>query len=175
MFFKGPRYYGQITVINKFTVFPKMNTHLEISAHPQMSAYQKQWVFKGGEYTKPMGFDGWFSKGGSTQNQWALDFFYCFNFLMSSSLMSALRKCAFFAVVFGHTRCNFEIWKVRKSQQKMAPRSNPLTNSLNMQMNIMSAVASSPTGSFFSFPTIVLPHAIPSIPLSTFAHYFVQF
>ena len=58
-----------------------MNAHLEINA------YQKQWFSKGGvhktdgfwwvifqrgEYTKPMGFGGWFFKGGSTQNQWAL-------------------------------------------------------------------------------------------------------
>ena len=29
-------------------------------------------IFQRGEYTKPMGFDGWFFKGGSTQNRWAL-------------------------------------------------------------------------------------------------------
>ena len=29
-------------------------------------------IFQRGEYTKPMGFDGWFFKGGSTQNQWIL-------------------------------------------------------------------------------------------------------
>ena len=42
-----------------------------------------RWVIfqRGGEYTKPMGFDGWFFKGGSTQNQWDLMgfgiVFYC--------------------------------------------------------------------------------------------------
>ena len=31
------------------------------------------WVsFQRGEYMKPMAFDGWFFKGGSTQNRWAL-------------------------------------------------------------------------------------------------------
>ena len=29
-------------------------------------------IFQRGEYTKPMGFDGWFFKGRSTQNRWAL-------------------------------------------------------------------------------------------------------
>ena len=29
-------------------------------------------IFQRGEYTKPMGFDGWFFKGGSTQNRWGL-------------------------------------------------------------------------------------------------------
>ena len=29
-------------------------------------------IFQRGEYTKPMGCDGWFSKGGSTQNRWAV-------------------------------------------------------------------------------------------------------
>ena len=34
------------------------------------------WVsFQRGEYTKPMGFDGWLSKEGSTQNRWLLEFF----------------------------------------------------------------------------------------------------
>ena len=54
------------------TVFDEINAHLEISAH------QKQWVFKGGEYIKPMGFGGWFFKGGSTQNRWALTVFGIF-------------------------------------------------------------------------------------------------
>ena len=32
-----------------------------------------RWViFQRGEYMKPRGFDGWFFKGGSTQNQWGL-------------------------------------------------------------------------------------------------------
>ena len=39
-------------------------------------------IFQRGEYRKPMGFDGWFFKGGSTQNRWLLMgfgmFFYCF-------------------------------------------------------------------------------------------------
>ena len=30
-------------------------------------------IFQRGEYTKPMAFDGWFFKRGSTQNRWALD------------------------------------------------------------------------------------------------------
>ena len=40
------------------------------------------WVtFQRGEYTKPMGFDGWLFKGGSTQNRWlVMDFG---NFLLS--------------------------------------------------------------------------------------------
>ena len=29
-------------------------------------------IFQRGEYIKPMAFDGWFFKGGSTQNRWAL-------------------------------------------------------------------------------------------------------
>ena len=29
-------------------------------------------IFQRGEYTKPMGFGGWFFKGGSTQNRWVL-------------------------------------------------------------------------------------------------------
>ena len=29
-------------------------------------------IFQRGEYTKPMGFDGWLSKGGSTQNRWTV-------------------------------------------------------------------------------------------------------
>ena len=75
---------------------PKQHTvFAEINAHPEISAHQKQWFFKGGstwnrwglmddfskegvhktdgfwwvifqrgEYTKPMGFDGWFFKRG---------------------------------------------------------------------------------------------------------------
>ena len=37
-------------------------------------------IFQRGEYTKPTAFDGWFFKGGSTQNRWAVmgDFFICF-------------------------------------------------------------------------------------------------
>ena len=30
------------------------------------------WIFQRGDYTKPMGFDGWFFKGGTTQNRWSL-------------------------------------------------------------------------------------------------------
>ena len=29
-------------------------------------------IFQRGEYIKPMDFDGWFFKGGSTQNRWIL-------------------------------------------------------------------------------------------------------
>ena len=68
--------------MNARTVFTETNLHPEISAH------QKTVIFQRGEYTKPMAFDGWFSKGGvhktdgfwwvifkggSTQNQWAFD------------------------------------------------------------------------------------------------------
>ena len=60
---------------NKLSYFSK-------NAHPEISAHQKQWFFKGGstqnrwllmgdfskggEYTKPMALGGWFFKGGST-------------------------------------------------------------------------------------------------------------
>ena len=52
--------------MGQYPVFAEMN------AHPQISAHQKQSVFKGGKYTIPMAFDGWFftGGGGSTQNQW---------------------------------------------------------------------------------------------------------
>ena len=30
------------------------------------------WFFKGGKYMKPMGFDGWFFKGESTQYRWVV-------------------------------------------------------------------------------------------------------
>ena len=33
----------------------------------------------GREYTKPMGFDGWFFKGRSTQNRWLLECFFIFS------------------------------------------------------------------------------------------------
>ena len=33
-------------------------------------------IFQRGEYTKPMGSDGWFSKGGSTQKQWLLELLF---------------------------------------------------------------------------------------------------
>ena len=33
-------------------------------------------IFQRGEYMKPMGCDGWFFKGGSTQNQWLLECFF---------------------------------------------------------------------------------------------------
>ena len=33
---------------------------------------QKTVIFQRGEYTKPMGCDGWFFKGGSTQNRWVV-------------------------------------------------------------------------------------------------------
>ena len=44
---------------------------------PQNKHSLKTVLFQRGEYTKPMAFDGWFFKGGSTQNRWALmgDFF----------------------------------------------------------------------------------------------------
>ena len=35
-------------------------------------------IFQKGEYTKPMGFDGWFLKGGSTQNRWDLELYVVF-------------------------------------------------------------------------------------------------
>ena len=36
-------------------------------------------IFQRGEYTKPMAVDGWFFKGGSTQNRWILmGFGVCF-------------------------------------------------------------------------------------------------
>ena len=59
----------------------------EISAHPEINTHQKQWFSKGGvhktdgfwwvifqrgEYIKPMASEGWFFKGGSTQNRWLL-------------------------------------------------------------------------------------------------------
>ena len=50
----------------------KSTTFIEINAHPEINAHQKNSDFSKGEYTKPMGFDGWFFKGGSTQNRWAL-------------------------------------------------------------------------------------------------------
>ena len=66
---------------------------------PEISAHQKQWFSKGGggvhktdgfwwmifhrgEYIKPMGFDGWFFKGGSTQNRWLLMDFECLLLLL---------------------------------------------------------------------------------------------
>ena len=54
----------------------------EINAHPEVSIHQKL-IFQRGEYTKPMGFDGWFFEGGSTQNWWAL---------MSSGVLFLLLK-----------------------------------------------------------------------------------
>ena len=45
----------------------------EINAHHEMSAYQKQWFFKGGSTQNRWLFDGWFFKGGSTQNRWVFD------------------------------------------------------------------------------------------------------
>ena len=39
---------------------------------PQNRRPPKTVIFQRGKYTKPMGFDGWFFKGGSTQNRWAL-------------------------------------------------------------------------------------------------------
>ena len=86
---------------NRYTVFTKIN------AHPEISAHQEQWFFKGGstqnrwvlmgdfskggvhktdgfwwvifqrgEYTKPMGCDGWLFKGGvhKTDGLWMGDF-----------------------------------------------------------------------------------------------------
>ena len=59
----------------ELTVFAEINAH-------QKSEFSKggvhktdgfRWViFQRGEYTKPMAFDGWFFKGGSTQNRWLL-------------------------------------------------------------------------------------------------------
>ena len=39
---------------------------------PQNKRPPKTVVFPRGEYTKPMAFDGWFFRGGSTQNRWGL-------------------------------------------------------------------------------------------------------
>ena len=39
---------------------------------PQNKRPPKTVILQRGEYTKPMGFDGRFFKGGSTQNRWAL-------------------------------------------------------------------------------------------------------
>ena len=49
----------------------------QINAHPEINAIRnkrppKTVIFQRGEYTKPMAFNGWFFKGGSTQNRWAL-------------------------------------------------------------------------------------------------------
>ena len=41
----------------------------EINAQSQNKRPPKTVIFQRGEYTKPMGFDGWFFKGGSTQNR----------------------------------------------------------------------------------------------------------
>ena len=73
-----------------------LNTVLaEINAHPEISAHQNSWFSKKrvhktdgfwwvisqrGEYTKPMAFDGWFFKEGSTQNRWVLTSFGMFFF-----------------------------------------------------------------------------------------------
>ena len=94
--------YRQTIGCFRFPVFPRVAKRItahalyivtrstvlaEINAHPEISVHQKQWFSKGGvhktdgfwwvlfqrgEYTKPMGFDGWFFKGGSTQNRWVL-------------------------------------------------------------------------------------------------------
>ena len=39
---------------------------------PRYKRPPKTVIFQRGDYTKPMAFDGWFFKGGSTQNQWVL-------------------------------------------------------------------------------------------------------
>ena len=39
---------------------------------PRNKRPPKTVIFQRGEYTKPKGFDGWFFKGGSTQNRWIL-------------------------------------------------------------------------------------------------------
>ena len=39
---------------------------------PRNNRPPKTVIFQRGEYTKPMAFDGWFFKGGSTQNRWLL-------------------------------------------------------------------------------------------------------
>ena len=44
----------------------------EINAHPRNKRPPKTVMFQRGEYTKPMGCDGWFFKGGSTQNRWVV-------------------------------------------------------------------------------------------------------
>ena len=44
----------------------------EINTHPPQRP-SKTVIFQRGEYTKPMGFDGWFFKGGSTWNRWAFE------------------------------------------------------------------------------------------------------
>ena len=56
---------GNISALFKMTVFAEINAHPEISAHRKL-------IFQRGEYTKPMGLDEWFFKGGSTQNRWFL-------------------------------------------------------------------------------------------------------
>ena len=63
------------------TVFAQINAHPEKSTQKN-SDFSKGgvhktdgfwWViFQRGEYTKPMGFNGWFFKGGTTQNQWVV-------------------------------------------------------------------------------------------------------
>ena len=43
---------------------------------PRNKRPPKTVIFQGGgEYTKPMGLDGWFFPGGSTQNRWVLEMF----------------------------------------------------------------------------------------------------
>ena len=44
----------------------------EINAHPEISAHQKQWFFKGGSTQNRWGLMGDVFKGGTTQNRWAV-------------------------------------------------------------------------------------------------------
>ena len=60
---------------HKFTnefIQKKHTVFAEINVHPQNKRPPKIVIFQRGEYTKPMGADGWFFKGGSTQNRWLL-------------------------------------------------------------------------------------------------------